>query len=136
MSGNRGMKIAGWIVSVLVFLFLAVVSGSGKFIGFEGMDEMLAKMGLDRDLLFRIGILEVTLAVLYLIPRVAFLGAILLTGYLGGAVLTHLRIGDPFFFPIIIGVVMWIGLGLRDPRVFALAFGGSPKSASPPPGEG
>ncbi len=49
--------------------------------------------------------------------------AILLTGYLGGAVGTHLRVGDPFFFPIIIGVLVWVGLGLRQPTIFSLAIG-------------
>ncbi len=57
-----------------------------------------------------------------LIPRTAFIAAILLTAYLGGATATHVRVGEPFFFPIIIGIVVWIALGLRKPAVFRLAF--------------
>ena len=73
--------------------------------------------------MFKIGVLEAVLALLYLIPRTSFLGAILLTGYLGGATVTHLRIADPFFFPPIIGVLMWVGCALRRPLIFRLALG-------------
>lgn len=69
---------------------------------------------------FGLGILEVACVVVYLIPRTAVLGAILLTGYLGGAVATHLRVGDPCFGPILLGVVLWGGLFLRDPRLRTL----------------
>lgn len=119
-------KLAGWILSVLVFLFLVVVSASGKFLDWEGKEEMFAKMGFTTDLMQKIGILEVAFAILFLIPRTAFLGAILLTGYLGGAVVTHLRVNDPAFFPIMIGVVAWIALGLRNPLIFRLALGQQP----------
>jgi len=68
-----------------------------------------------------LGILELACTIIYAIPRTAVLGAILLTGYLGGAILTHLRIGDPFWNPIIPGVLVWLGLYLRDPRLRALA---------------
>ena len=54
--------------------------------------------------------------ILYAIPQTAVLGAILLTGYLGGAVATHVRAGEPWFFPVIFGVLVWLGLFLRDPR--------------------
>jgi hypothetical protein len=73
-------------------------------------------------LILKIGVVEVALAILFLIPRTAFLGTVLLTAYLGGAVATHVRIGDAFYFPIVIGILAWIALGLRDPRVFANAF--------------
>lgn len=68
----------------------------------------------------RIIIVELACALLYSIPRTSFLGAILLTGYLGGATATHLRVGEPFFLPIIVGVVLWLGLFLRDARLRAL----------------
>ena len=73
--------------------------------------------------MFKIGIVEVAIAILFLIPRTAFVGAILLAAYLGGATATHVRVGDPFYFPIIIGVVAWIALGLRKPEVLRLALG-------------
>ena len=95
----------------------------GKFLEWEGKTEAFSKMGFTNDLMFKIGILEVLIAVCFLIPRTAFIGAILLTGYLGGATVTHLRVGEPFFMPIVIGVIAWIALGLRQPEVFSVAFG-------------
>ncbi|NJN37230.1 MAG: DoxX family protein [Nitrospiraceae bacterium] len=71
-------------------------------------------------LAFGLGVLELVCVILYIIPRTAVLGAILLTGYLGGAILTHLRVGDPFIGPVVFGVFIWGGLFLRDPRVRAL----------------
>jgi hypothetical protein len=115
--------IAGWILSALVALFLIGASASGKFVEWEGKDEMFAKMGWGKDVMIKIGVVEVLCALLFLVPRTAFVGAILLSAYLGGAVATHVRIADPFFFPIIIGVLAWVALGLRDGRVFNLAFG-------------
>jgi hypothetical protein len=63
---------------------------------------------------------EMICVLLYIIPQTAVLGAILLTGYLGGATATHVRAGEPFIFPVIIGVVLWLGLYLRDARIRAL----------------
>ena len=66
-------------------------------------------------------IVEIACAVVYAIPRTSVLGAILLTGYLGGATATHVRVGDPLFFvPVLLGVLVWGGLFLRDDRVRAL----------------
>jgi DoxX-like protein len=115
-------KIAGWALSGLIALFLIGASGVPKFMEWEGKEEMMGKLGWDTGLILKIGIIEVALAILILIPRVAFLATVLLTAYLGGAVATHVRIGDMFYFPIIVGVLAWIALGLRDPRVFASAF--------------
>ena len=70
-----------------------------------------------------LGIIELVCVVVYVIPRTSILGAILLTGYLGGAVATHLRVLDPFFdtiFPILIGALVWGGIYLRDARLRAL----------------
>lgn len=95
----------------------------GKFTQWEGKAEMFAKMGWTEDVMFKIGIVEVAITILFLIPRTSFFAAIWLAAYLGGAVATHVRVGDAFFFPIIIGVLAWIALGLREPDVFRLAFG-------------
>ncbi len=123
-------KIGGWVLSVLLALFLIVGSGVGKFTEWEGKEEMFDKLGWSEELMVKIGIVEVVVTVLFLIPQTAFVGAILLTGYLGGATATHVRVGDPFFFPIIIGVLVWIALGLRQPGVIRLALGfGKPKSS-------
>lgn len=113
----------GWGLTILVALFLAGASGAPKFMEWEGKAEMFQKMGVTDALIKKIGVLEIALAVLLVIPRTSFLAAVLLTGYLGGAVMTHVRIGDPFVFPILIGVVMWIGQGLKRPAVFDLALG-------------
>lgn len=122
----KSRNITGWTLTILVGLFLIVASGVPKFIDFEGKAEFMGKLQIPLDLLTTLGILEVTVAVLYLIPRTAFLGAILTTGYLGGAVWTHVRVGDVWFFPIIIGVLMWTGLALRRPAIFRLLFGQEP----------
>ncbi len=115
-------KIAGWILSGLIAVFLIVLSASGKFTDWPGKEEMFAKMGWKPDVMVGIGVIEITATILFLIPQTAFIGAILLTGYLGGAIATHVRIDDPFFFPIIIGILVWVALGLRDPKIFSLAF--------------
>ena len=86
--------------------------------------EAFAHLGLPVTIAPDIGILEIVCVLVYLIPRTSVLGAILLTGYLGGAVAIHVRVGDPFFthafFPIYIGVLIWGGLFLRDDRLRAL----------------
>lgn len=114
--------VAGWVLSVLVVFFLSVVSAYGKFFDFPGKEEMFSKLGWDPGVMTYVGVVEVAIALLFLVPRVAFVAAILITGYLGGATAAHVRINDPFFMPIVMGIVAWIALGLRDPRVFQLAF--------------
>lgn len=131
MSGSKKMRIAGWILTGLVAAFLGIGSAAGKFVEWEGKAEKFEHLGYSQELIAKIGILEIALAIIYLIPRTSFLGAILLTGYLGGAIATHVRIGDQFFFPIIVGVVMWTGLALRRPQVFSLAIGSTLKSIEP-----
>jgi hypothetical protein len=114
--------LAGWILSVLIALFLIFASASGKFTEWEGKDEMFAKMGWGKEVMVKIGVVEVAAALLFLIPHTAFIGAILLSAYYGGAVATHVRVEEAFFFPIILGVLTWVALGLRDGRVFEVAF--------------
>lgn len=123
---SRKQQIAGWVLSGLLAALLIGPSAMGKFVQWEGKAEAFEKMGFTEALMFKIGVLEVLLAILFLIPRTSFLGAILLTGYLGGATLTHLRAGELFIFPVIIGVLVWIACGLRRPGVFALAMGNDP----------
>ncbi len=127
----KKQRITGWVLTALVGLFLIGASAVPKFIEWNGKKEMMDKLGLPLDLVPYIGVLEIAVTLLFLIPRTAFLGAILLTGYLGGAVLTHLRVADTWFFPIIIGVVAWVALGLRHPVIFQLAFQLRPSQESP-----
>jgi len=130
MNPSKTQLIAGWILSGLVAFFMAIVSASGKFAEWEGKEEMFAKFGYTSELMMKIGIVEVVISILYLIPRTAFLGAILLTAYLGGATEVHVRVGEPFFMPILIAVVMWVALGLRNPTIFKLAKGETASSSS------
>jgi hypothetical protein len=120
---TKAQRITGWILTGLVGLFLIGVSGVPKFLDWPGRDAMLEHMGLSSTLMPTIGVIEIAVTLIYLIPRTSFLGAILITAYLGGAVLTHLRIGDPWWFPIIIGVVAWLGVALRQPDIIRLALG-------------
>lgn len=128
------MAWVGWVISILPVLML-IMSAVMKFMlprgvheapraGMEEVVKTFEKLGWDLNLAFALGIVELSCAVIYLIPGTSVLGAILLTGYLGGAVAAHVRVGDPFFetavIPIILGVLVWGGLWLRDARVRAL----------------
>ena len=110
----------GRVISALPVLGL-LASACFKFMPPPGMEEQLNKMGWPMKYMIALGITEVTCTLLYAIPQTSVLGAILLTGYLGGAIATHARIGESFFPPLILGILVWIGLYLRDPRLRALA---------------
>jgi hypothetical protein len=113
---------AGRIISALMVLFL-LLDGVMKLIKPAPVVEACARLGLPDSLIVSIGIVLLACTVLYAIPRSSFLGAILLTGYLGGAVVIQLRVGNPLFetlFPIIFGVLIWAGLYLRDDRLRTL----------------
>ena len=128
---SKAQRITGWILTGLLGLFLVGGSGIPKFLDFPGKQKMFDHLGITTELSPVLGVIEISVAILFLIPRTSFLGAILVTGYLGGAVWTHLRVGDPWYFPIVIGVVMWVALGLRQPTILSLAFGKSRLDASP-----
>src|SRR4051812_26597140 len=113
------MLWAGYILTVLPVLML-VMSAVMKFMKPEQVLDGMKQFGYDESVLLPLGIVELACTALYLIPRTSVLGAILLTGYLGGATATHVRVGDAFFMPIVIGVVVWLGLYLRDARLRAL----------------
>ena len=133
MQPSRLKRSIGWVLSILLSLFLAGPSAIGKFVDWEGKEQMFDHLGYTAELITRIGVVEIVIALLFLIPRTAFIAAILITGYLGGATATHVRVGDPFLMPIILGVVLWISLGLRRPEIFSLAIGqqNSPGTSSP-----
>jgi hypothetical protein len=116
---SKKMLWAGYIVSALPILTL-LFSGVMKLVKPTAVVEGTAQLGWDESLILGLGIVELACTVVYAMPRTAVLGAILLTGYLGGATATHVRVGDPFFGPIILGVLVWGGLWLRDPRLRAL----------------
>jgi DoxX-like protein len=116
---SKKLLWAGWIASALPVLML-IVSGVMKLVKPAPLVEGFARFGYSDSLALGIGIVELACTVIYLIPRTSVLGAILLTGYLGGATATHVRIGDPFFVPIVLGVLVWAGLLLREERLRAL----------------
>jgi len=80
----------------------------------------MAHLGLPESMVIPLGILEAACTVIYLIPATSVLGAILLAGYMGGAICTHWRVGDPFVGQIAIALVIWLAIYLREPRLKAL----------------
>jgi uncharacterized membrane protein YphA (DoxX/SURF4 family) len=117
--GSTKILWAGRIASALPVLML-LFSGIMKLVKPAAVVEEFARLGYPESLVLAIGILELGCTVVYAIPRTSVLGAILLTAYLGGATATHVRIGDPFYFPVVFGVLVWLGLFLRDDRLRAL----------------
>lgn len=113
------MVWTGRVISALPVLGL-LMSATFKFVPMEGMAKGLEHIGWKEDQMFTLGIIEVACTLLYVIPQTSVLGAILLTGYLGGATATHVRVGDAWFAPVILGVFVWLGLFLRDARLRAL----------------
>jgi len=119
VAPKRWQMWTGRVLSALPILGM-VLSGAMKVIQHPKVLEGMHKFGYPDGAIMGIGLLELSCAVVYAIPRTAVLGAILVTGYLGGAVATHVRIGDPFVAPLLLGVFAWAGLFLRDERLRAL----------------
>ncbi len=109
----------GRVISTLVVLFLAF-DGVMKMVKEVHVRQATARLGYPESLIVGIGILLLACTAVYVIPRTSILGAILLTGYLGGATATHLRVGEPFYFPVVFGVLVWGELFLREDRLRAL----------------
>lgn len=118
-STSKRMTWAGHIMTVLSALFL-LLDGVMKLVKPAPVVEATARLGFPESALAGVGIVLLACTILYLIPHTAVLGAILLTGYLGGAVATQVRAGSGLFetfFPVIFGALVWGGLFLRDARV-------------------
>jgi len=109
----------GRVISVLLSLLFAM-SAFMKLKGGAEVMQGMAHLGLPESLIMPLAILEISCVVIYLIPATSVLGAILLTGYIGGAICTHWRVGDPFFIQIALGIFVWLGLYLRENRLKAL----------------
>src|SRR5688500_1307384 len=114
------MLWAGRVLGALVVLFL-LLDGGMKLVPLAPVTEAMAQLGYPAGLERALGVLVLGCALLYALPRTAVLGAILLTGLLGGAIATHLRVGSPLFshllFGVYIGVMAWGGLFLRDEKL-------------------
>jgi hypothetical protein len=111
---------AGWLVSGLG-IFLLLADAFGKLTELAPVVQGTARLGYPTHLVFAIGVIELLCVVTYATPRTAVLGAILLTGYLGGGVATHVRIEDPVWThvlaPVYMAIVIWGGLWLRESRL-------------------
>jgi|SRR5579859_550036 len=113
---------AGRVMSALPILFL-IFDGVTHLMQIAPVMDAFRQLGYPTSLAVEIGLIELVCVIVYLIPSTSVLGAILLTGYLGGAIVPHVRIGDSLFtqiFPIILGLLLWGGLYLRNDRLRAL----------------
>lgn len=122
-SISRGALWTGRVMSGLVIVFL-LMDGAMKLIPLDVVVTTSQQMAIPLDIIRTLGVLTLIGTLLYAFPRTAVLGAIFLTGYLGGAVYAHFRLADPLFthtlFGVYLGLLIWGGLYLRDPRVRAL----------------
>jgi len=120
---SNKMRWAGRVVTAVPVLFL-IFDSVIKLMNIQPVQDSFRQLGYPLSIAVGIGALELALLALYLIPRTAIFGAILWTGYLGGAVATHVRVESPLFshilFPLYVGLLLWLGLFLRDIRVRAL----------------
>jgi hypothetical protein len=117
---GRRLVWVGRIVGAIPVLLLAMSAVMKISRQPQVLEVWGAKFGYPDRALLAIGVVELACAVLYAIPRTAVLGAVLVTGYLGGAAATHVRIGEAFAPPVVLGALAWLGLYLRDARLRAL----------------
>ena len=114
---------AGLAFSWLAVLFL-LFDSAGKLLQVQPVIDGTLQLGYPRDSVFSLGLVLVSCVLAYIVPRTSVLGALLLTGYLGGAVATHVRVANPLFshvlFPTYVAAFLWGGLILRDARLRAL----------------
>jgi hypothetical protein len=122
-SGSKKAFWAGWVISSLVLLFL-LFDGVSKVMLIAPVVEATKQLGYPENLVRPLGVIVLICAVLYAVPRTAILGGIVLTGFLGGAIASHIRLQDPLLthvlFGLYVGLLAWGGLYLRDDRVRAL----------------
>ena len=116
-SASRGRLWAGWVLSILPSLML-LTGAINAFRGAPMVVQGAEHLGYSASIVPVMGILELLCSLLYLIPATSLYGAILLTAYFGGATASHLRIGErAFIAPVLFGMVVWVGLALRDRRI-------------------
>jgi hypothetical protein len=120
MAGMTEKRV--WVGRVLSGLALVpfVFSAVLKVLGGPELEQGFAHLGLPESMTLPLAALEISCVVIHLIPATSVLGAILLTGYIGGAICTHWRVGDPVYVHIVLGVLVWLGLYLREGRLTEL----------------
>jgi len=120
---SQSMRWTGWALTGLFVAFM-LFDVAIKWLDLPIVDDTMLQLGYARGYGFWIGVLETVLLVLYVVPRTSVLGAVLFMGVFGGAIASHLRVGDPLFshdlFGVYLGAVMWGGLWLRDPALRAV----------------
>jgi DoxX-like protein len=116
MAASGKVVWVGRVISVLASLMF-VMSSFMKFKGGAEVTQGMAHLGLPESLIVPLAILEISCVVIYLIPVTSVLGAILLTGYMGGAICAHLRIGDPIYVQSALPIFVWLGIYLRENRL-------------------
>lgn len=130
----KWMRPVGPGLSALATVFF-VMDAAGKLLRIEPVMRSTQELGWPAGAVVPLGVLLLLGAALYAVPRTAVLGAIYLTGFLGGAVATHLRIGSPLathvLFGVYVGLVMWAGLALRYPALFKAVLAGPGRKAQP-----
>jgi hypothetical protein len=116
---SKKMLWTGYVMSALPVLML-VMSAVMKFMKPAPVVQGFIHLGYAESAAFILGFVEIACTVAYLIPRTSILGAILLTGYLGGATASTFRVGDSWSMTVVLGILVWGGLFLREPRLRAL----------------
>ncbi len=118
-TAPMGSSAALWIGRVMSLIVIAIMGlgGVAMLIDPQPMVKMLTDLGYQAGMARGIAAVEVVCVLIYCYPRTAVLGAILLTGYLGGATASHVRAGQPFWLPLIVGLFVWLGLYLRIPEL-------------------
>lgn len=119
-TSSRKQTITGWVLSSLAILFL-LFDAFGKFAKPEPVIKGTLELGYPESSITTIGIIVAISTLLYIIPRTAFIGAVLLTGLFGGAIASQFRLGNPLFshtlFPVYLGIFVWVGLYLRNAQL-------------------
>jgi hypothetical protein len=115
-ANPKWMTIVGWVLTLAPSALL-VMSGVMKLMASEQVTKGFADQGFPQGVHIPIGVAELASTAIYLIPQTAVLGAILLTGYMGGAIVTHVRLGESIIIHIVIGVAIWLAIFLREPRL-------------------
>lgn len=109
-------KWISWALSGIPAGMMTMSAGM-KLAGVAGLAEGFAHLGVPLEMAMGLGVLELACVVIYLVPRTAVLGALLIAAYMGGATMTHLRVGDPYWTQPLLGAMAWGGLYLRDARL-------------------
>ena len=114
--------LIGRDITAIPVLFLAF-DATIKLLNIEPVQESFQRLGYPTRIALTIGLLELTCLIVYMVPRTSVFGAVLLTGFLGGAIATHARVGDPLLthslFPVYVAILLWTGLFLRSERLRA-----------------